>query len=345
MFKHKRRVLVVVAAALVLALCVAIFVKVTTKAPPAPAAAAQPLSHAALEKTQAKLTQLLNDQDPKAGIAYLRDAIKVDPSLARDCHPVLHHLGHAAYEKYKDFNTTVGYQDGFCNSGYIHGAIEAHFMASPDAQAAMSETCPRQAEPLTFQAWQCYHGTGHGAMYATGKDVADSLALCEKLPVAAAVKSCANGVFMEYFIVVSHTGAPAKNAQAINTASCAAQPETYQPDCYVYAPTAYLQRHVNDYRGAFDDCKTAGETFIKTCVYGVGGQASKENFTRPEIARDICQDAPRTLLGECVNGAIAQLIVQYASTEPVKPLCDSTFARYKTSCTTQIKQWQDAYAE
>src|SRR5688572_22686436 len=101
----------------------------------APIETAQPLSHHQFEEVKDRLVQLLEAKDPKASLDYLRNAIQNDTALARECHPLLHHLGHSAYEKYKDFDKTISYQDGLCNSGYTHGTIEAHFMASEDIYA------------------------------------------------------------------------------------------------------------------------------------------------------------------------------------------------------------------
>ncbi len=215
--------------------------------------AAVPLTHEQFDAVSAKLTQLLNEQDPKVSFTYLRSLIAKDPSVAHDCHPLLHHLGRAAYQKYHTFGATIAYQDSLCNSGYTHGALEAYFLASPDIQQALQSACVGIGD-ATFQAWQCYHGTGHGLMLVTGKDLDKSLTLCQEHTTDFARKACVNGVFMERFIVVSHMGGAVAGAQAIQTSLCQNQPSEYKSDCYFYAPTAYLARHQNAYGGAFHEC-------------------------------------------------------------------------------------------
>lgn len=312
---------------------------------PAPAVeTAKPLDHHQFETIQNKLVQLLQEKDPRASFDYLRSAIKEDAALARDCHPLLHYLGHSAYEKYQDFNKTVSYQDGLCNSGYTHGTIEAHFMASNDIDATLKSTCPYQDNKITFQQWQCYHGIGHGTMYFTDKDLPQSLSLCESLPTSVARSSCANGVFMERFIIVNHSGSPTTSSSNINTALCAQQAEAYKSDCYFYAPTAYLERRVNDYAGAFEDCENSEKEFIHACMYGLGGQVMKENITKPEVAKEICKKAPKKYIASCVEGAISLLINHHGSTAEVETLCATTFSHYKAICLEKIKSWNNDYA-
>lgn len=310
----------------------------------APVDAAEALDHHEFEAQTTKLDELLDENDPRASFDYLRATIKNNAAVARVCHPLLHHLGHAAYEKYKDFNTAVNYQDGLCNSGYTHGVIEAHFMASDDINVALQTTCPSQDSKQTFQQWQCNHGMGHGVMYYTGKDLAQSLSLCETLSTTEASRSCINGAFMERFIIVSHSGMQTTETSNISIDLCGEQEEKYKSDCYTYAPTAYLERHTNDYTGAFKDCKNAGDTYISTCIYGVGGQAMKENVTRPDVAMDICKNAPQKYVNSCISGAIAVLINHHATTLPVQPLCETTFSEYKDICKARIKTWNDSYA-
>lgn len=305
--------------------------------------AAEPLSHQQHEEIKVQLTKVLQEKDAKASLDLLRNAIKNDTSLARECHPLLHHLGHAAYKKYGGFEKSISYQDGLCNSGYTHGTIEAHFMASKDTQATLQTTCPGKDAKETFQVWQCYHGIGHGVMYHTNKDLAQSLSMCENLATDFAQNACANGAFMERFIVVSHTGASVKNASDVNAEICRQQSIKYKPECYMYSATAYLEQHTNDFIGAFDECMNVEKNYTATCVYGVGGQAMKENITHPEVSKNICQNAHNKYQNTCIAGAIGILINHNASTAPVEPLCDTTFAQYKTICNAKIRSWNALY--
>lgn len=311
-----------------------------------PNTASQPLTHQQFEEINSMLTELVTTKDAKASLDFLRGAIRTDTALARECHTLLHHVGRLAYEKYGDFDTSMSYQDELCNSGYTHGVIEAYFIASDDIQKALQTACSRNAGSTSFRQWQCYHGVGHGIMYFTDKELGRSLTLCSNLTSDFARNSCINGVFMERFIVSGHFGTPAKNVSELTTESCRQQTENDKYDCYFYAPTAYLEVHINDYTGAFEDCqKHAEQKHIATCINGVGSQATKENISSPDTAREICQEAPKEHVNTCIDGAIGLLINHHASTDPVAELCTTTFQQFSTICTQKIKLWHETYVE
>jgi hypothetical protein len=301
-----------------------------------------PLGHETFEATSVKLEQLLTDKDPSASFDYLRSAIQDDTALARDCHPLLHHLGHDAYDKYKDFDTTIAYQDGLCNSGYTHGVIEAHFTAATDIQQTLRTTCKNSAKP-TFQEWQCDHGIGHGAMYYNKKDLPASIAMCESLSSDFARSACINGAYMERFVIVNHGGEVSSATDDVTPKLCADQPQQYKADCYLYAPTAHLQRNTNDYAGTIKECQAIESRFISTCIQGVGSQAIKDNPTQPGVVITMCKNAPDQYVVSCIEGAVSLLINHHGSPGPVEPLCSTTFADYTSLCQAKVTAWKSVF--
>jgi hypothetical protein len=299
--------------------------------------ASRPLTPERSKAAGDKLVGLAKTKDPSVSFAYLRGAIERDASLARACHPLLHELGHAAYARYKDFAKTISYEKGLCNSGYTHGAIEMHFLAAgDDIRTTLRTTCARDFDTM-FEEWQCFHGVGHGLMYVTNKDLTKALAMCQELDSEFATSACQNGVFMDRFIVIDHTGAPI-DAAGIDTRLCRRQEDHFKAQCYLYAPTAYLTHHANSYGAAFSDCKANAEMGYRTaCMHGVGSQASKDNITRPRIARNVCRRAPNGFASACIEGAISILVNHYASVKPVEPLCKTTFSEYRQLCEAVIK--------
>ncbi len=305
---------------------------------------AEPLTNAKQQEVKTKLTSLLKEGSPTAAFDYLRSEVASNESIARECHPLLHHLGHEAYKKYGDFSKTVNFADGLCNSGYTHGVIEAHFLASTNIEESLISTCGKE-KPGSFKSWQCYHGTGHGVMYYTNKDLNKSLELCEKHTSSFARKSCTNGVFMERFIVVSHTGQHSTNADSVDIKLCQSQAEKYKADCYIYAPTAYLSHYPSDYAGAFEQCQTAAESdYLGVCINGVGSQVVKDNITNPEAARYICKNGPSDFTNACMLGVLNLLVNHHASIEPVLPLCQSTFAEFRDLCVQAVEPRRQEFA-
>src|SRR5579862_9167789 len=89
-----------------------------------------------------------------------------DPSFAKDCHPLLHQLGRAAYSYYGSYAAAIKYQNELCNSGYTHGVLEAYLAKSTTIASTLKTACTSMASQK-FNSWQCYHGLGHGVMQLT----------------------------------------------------------------------------------------------------------------------------------------------------------------------------------
>ncbi len=231
--------------------------KVTSpKSSPAVPAPAAKLSLEEFSYESEKLDELVKSGTPKDAIDYLEESIPSNPSLARDCHPLLHGAGHAAFEKYGSFSSAMKYQNELCNSGYTHGVIEAQFNNTKDVTSLLPTICNIEGQ-TKYQEWQCFHGVGHGVMIFSKKDTVKSTDLCSKLPSKFAVDSCRNGVFMERFVIIDHAGnITAKLPTDLSV--CESQSPDNKTDCYVYIPSAYLTLHQNAYQDAVDWCTDAG---------------------------------------------------------------------------------------
>ena len=78
-----------------------------------------------------ELYVLVEQEGPRVALARMRALMKDDPVLLRSCHPFMHQIGRRAYARYGSFAEAVQYRDDLCNSGYLHGVIEGHFLAVP----------------------------------------------------------------------------------------------------------------------------------------------------------------------------------------------------------------------
>lgn len=280
------------------------------------------------------LEQELRRKGAAGMISLLKQEMAGDASVARECHPLLHHMGHAAYQHYGSFAEAMAHQDEFCNSGFTHGIIEAAFLESDDWLETMQLACP-SSDTNKYRQWQCYHGVGHGVMYAQGRDEVKSLAVCETLPSDAAKDSCVNGVFMEKFIVVDHMGKRRKNTP--DYSFCRTQPAKYKPDCYLYAPTAYLQRNLNAYDQAFRRCNDVEAGYKNICADGTAGQAMKDNISRPAIVAEICKRVDPRFRIACAQGAISLYMHHHASSEKGARLCENEFETFRPACEIMVQ--------
>jgi hypothetical protein len=298
---------------------------------------AQKLSHSAFEAEQQALLSHLEQSGVQAGFDYARQRVAADPSFARDCHPLMHHLGHAAFAQYKGFQPAMAQADELCNSGYIHGLIEANFQASPSIDVAISSSCPATKEE-SFKQWQCFHGMGHGLMYATDRDLTPSIEGCKHLATPFATNSCLNGVFMEKFIVVSHTGESRADVSDLDISLCKAQPTEVKKQCYFYAPSAYLEQHADQSAQAIQWCKQAEADFVGTCTSGVGAQTMKDSITKPALTATFCKSIEAGYQKSCARGALSLYINHHSSTQKAQALCGHEFKAFAQTCQSVIEK-------
>lgn len=291
----------------------------------------RPSPNTTTQDVQRELLDIAKTQDPKRALLGLREMIHTDPALLRSCHPLVHEIGRIAYEKYGDFGHAMTYRDEVCNSGYLHGVIEAYFSSSADVFAAMQAVCTPY--PLgKFLSWECYHGTGHGVMYYTSNDLPRSLALCERHGRPFARTACANGVFMENFSTDQKLH-PSRFLNAHNPLyPCADQAPRHKGDCYLYAPTYYLRLHPDDYVGALAWCLTAESSFQAACAQGVGNQTMKEHIDDPSFVMNVCLRGTPEQITPCIDGMIGLYINHHASLEPARRACAQFDSPYQKTC-------------
>lgn len=336
MTKKKRSVVLLLSPLFVTALLLLFFLpRISPKSGPI----TTELSKNRKAEIEQSLLAFLQVNDPARSIQELK-ALSDNPSVARACHPFLHHIGKEAYKKYQNFADAMNYQDSYCNSGYVHGVIQQYFSDGQDIEAKVTETC--RAETTAFSRWQCIHGVGHGVMYAEGNVLDESLKLCELLPNEADIKTCANGVFMEQFIVTDHSGHIREDTTKDTDISvCTSQKKTYQPTCLLYAPTAYLEKNSNDYPGAFRYCANDEELLVVYCASGVGSQAMKDQIAAPDRVAKICAQAEKdNYVAACISGASSLYVYQHESSKKAYELCKNEFKDYRTICEGSV--WASA---
>lgn len=285
---------------------------------------------------------LMGASNPKIVLAELRERIKTDATLLRSCHSLVHDIGHAAYEKYKDFGGAMKYQDEICNSGYLHGIIETHFSKSSDLFAEMQTVC--EPYPLgKFSSWECYHGVGHGVMYYTNNDLPKSLQLCGQYKNDFARRTCENGVFMENFNADQKLHISKFLKEEDPFYPCREQASRYKGDCFLYAPTYYLSLHKNDYVDALKWCEGAESSYKLICAVGVGSQAIKENISTPKFVEEVCMSGGTSQVEPCIEGMIGLFVNHHGSLEPARVLCEQLEPSNRKACYSSINSSSELF--
>jgi hypothetical protein len=292
------------------------------------------LSAAQFRYESSKLQYLMEHDGISAAFNYVSQKIATDPSFAKDCHPLLHDLGHAAFSYFGGYSQAIGHQNEICDSGYTHGVLEEYLSSVPNMEMALTKACST-TNGQNFTQWQCYHGLGHGIMLASNQNVIKSLKFCENFTLSFNQEACANGVFMQHFELTDHEGnIPSANPTSLN--DCTYKGVIYRSDCYYYAPAAFLTINNAEYYSALKWCYGAGSNYISTCIAGVGGQTMKENINDSEVAKRICLAADKMYRAACVNGAVGMYIFFYSSSSVAQPLCKKEFSIYQTACQSAI---------
>ena len=294
------------------------------------------LSDARYEEAKDELTSLVREENPRVALNRLGEEMEEDDAILRSCHPLVHDIGHEAYEKYRDVGEAMKYRNEVCNSGYLHGVIERRFSESEDILADVKTMC-EPYRPGSFVSWQCYHGLGHGVMFYTANDLPRSLEMCEGLDTDFGRSNCANGVFMENFTADQKLHVSEYLKESDPFYPCQEQADHLKNDCYLYAPTYFLNLNPNDYAGALDWCRGAETGFEAACAYGVGMQMMKENLNEPGFVESTCTKGAPGQTQPCIQGMTALYISHHGSLEPARELCDRLEASNQPACHATVE--------
>ena len=272
------------------------------------------------ESTSHDLLALQSSRGSAAALARLGRLQARDPAVAGVCHAVAHDLGHAAYAAgNRDAATALADRDDVCGGGFTHGVIETALGESENPARDLLLIC------APAQDGSCFHGVGHGLMFATGMDVERSLRMCDRAPESILSTRCGEGVFMQLFsadVAGGHTGHAAESPTASTAlATCAATRARYAANCWFYAPTTYLADHPDDFDGAIGWCRGAGEPNGRSmCARGVGSRTVKYHPDDPTIGAGVCGRAGG-LRDACLGGMGSYWSVHHEGARPPSDVC------------------------
>lgn len=302
-------------------------------ATPVPAAATgtpapQPLVTSPYERVRDELLDLLARKGVSAALTELGRRSSREPKVAGVCHAIAHDLGHAALMAAAGrISEVLGERDDVCGGGFTHGAIELALGASKNPARDLLTIC------APTQDGSCFHGVGHGLMFATGMDVEKSLALCDRAPRRTLSIRCGEGVFMQLFsadVAGGHMGGAGATHHSTDDAArtCARTRSSYQETCWFYSPTVWLGLHPEDFSGALRWCEAQGRG-LAMCTKGLGSRTIKYHPEDPRIGARICRTARD--VDSCLSGMGSYWSVHWSGERAPRDVCsrlgDSTLER------------------
>jgi hypothetical protein len=328
----RKMILIVVGVALVLAGIVAAAYLLQMSVPES---AVDPLTRKR-EAVRSELLDAVTRRSPTAAMDILRVRIK-DPEIASICHALAHEIGQGA-QRQLGTERALEIDDDICGSGYIHGIIETSFAEQGDPAAASKTFCkPKQGK--------CFHGLGHGIMYAMANDVPTALGLCDALPERSDRIQCSEGVFMENFNTDLTVHQTKYLRQDDPYFPCREPTEPYKGVCAFYAPRYYVRIHPGAYADALAWCATLPEGPRDGCAKGVGSVATKEHVDDPTFVESICLGGAPEQRRYCMEGLVSYTIVHYASVQKGRELCVQLDEEYKPVCESIAKQSEPFFQE
>jgi len=263
-----------------------------------------------------QLVNLVTTQDPKVALNSLASLMKTTQFVDDNCHILAHEIGHAAFARYGDFSKSVSYQTDVCGSGYIHGLVEVYFKSITNPGTVMLSLC-------TPNGGTCKHAVGHGLMYFTNNDIPSALKLCNNYTDLNSKRWCGEGVFMENFETNTdfHSAKYLKPDQPFYP--CSNQVGIYKYDCYYYSGRYLVRLNNSNYSAALTECTMIPEnSYLLTCVRGVGSVIMRENILDPKQVEKYCATAPKDTVNSCIAGALSYyIVIENSSYNALKNVC------------------------
>ena len=277
--------------------------------------------HDLYAEVSAELLAMQRDQGSAAALEQLDLRSRADTRLGGVCHAIAHDLGHEALKLAEGKpGRALTVRNDVCGGGFTHGVIEDALGSSKDPARDLLRICAPE------QDGSCFHGVGHGVMFATGLDVARSLDLCDLAPSAVLSVRCGEGVFMQLFsadVAGGHDADKGESAETVATArtTCAGIRMPYAGACWFYTPTLWLADRPDDFTGAMSWCADAPSSFGRQlCAKGVGSRTIKYHPDNPTIGARVCAQAGR-LLSPCLAGMGSYWSVHHKGKAPASGVC------------------------
>lgn len=262
-----------------------------------------------------ELTVIQTAEGTTAALSELERRSRSDGDIAGVCHAVAHELGHQALAAAGGrLAIALAERSDVCGGGYVHGVVEAALGTSRHPARDLLRACAPDDG-------SCWHGVGHGLMFAVRMDPDRSLELCAKAPSAVMERRCGEGVFMQLFNAESSSAAAVPTLRETSE-QCSRTRQPQLANCWFYAPNAYLARHQDGFAGAMRWCAgQSGAVAQQVCARGVGSRTVKRHPDQLSVGTRTCARAGR-LQASCLAGMASYWSVHWQGIRSPASLCE-----------------------
>jgi hypothetical protein len=275
----------------------------------------------------------------KVALARFDTMIAAAGPVEANCHRIAHTIGSASLARLKE-NVGQAFAEGSssCWSGYYHGILEHAFLQlktfEPKEVASVSQKlCSDPGiRRVSWLAYQCVHGLGHGLMITSGLDLPLSLEICNLLATDWDQQSCKGGVFMENISTSYGTKSEyLKDSDLIYP--CNAIKEKDKLYCYLMVTSRVLNANGYNWDATAKLCANGEKNWVKVCFRSFGRDASgSSRMDNAEILRK-CKlaEADGGMLG-CVIGAAADITANDTGGARTSQFCQTVPGSLQATC-------------
>ena len=277
-------------------------------------------------------------EGPKRALA-LFDA-RIAESGDGNCHRIAHSIGSASLARNKgNVATTFAQGSASCFSGYYHGVLERSLVGvrgyEPERLGRVARDLCSDADirKVTYLAYQCLHGLGHGLMITTGYGLPTSVSTCNRLSTDWDRTACKGGAFMEN-ISTSYGVRSSWVRDDDPEYPCNAVAEGDKLKCYEIVTSRILRLSDNDWEETSRTCsEIEGGQWVSACFRSLGRDASGWAKHDPATVHEYCATArPYGGEGSCIAGSAIATSATFTDGRRAGPLCTTSPAQLRGDC-------------
>lgn len=201
---------------------------------------------------------------PEAALHALERHGESNPTLRAACHDTTHSIGEvAAYMR--PISEAMSLGDSNCGSGYYHGVI-ATTTTKVAPEHLVDTLIAGCSDGEGFARWECFHGVGHGFVFAAGGNIYRGIEKCLLILTDYDRGACGSGAFMQELADhgqdEKYDADPYVVCKDMNDPVVAGQ-------CYdMLANIVYIHRDTPE--AQFDECSKLEEPYTSDCYRGLG---------------------------------------------------------------------------